>query len=252
MGIDELLKRIAAEPPPAQGRPSRPSRDPLAMLVRMGRSMRGWKAQTLADFANVSISSVERIERGESVSDATLERVGVALGYKPGDFTSERIPLTKEETYASIARDWGGLVAVRVAPLSKEAQIRELSSCDAMLKIGRGFSDEACTRLDQLAEWIDFVGFVRSDVTPSDGPKRMRELYQSALERTQLLRREGMNVLAGVWPDARPDIPAFKYAILAISPRALDPGAARRSHILLDRREVERTLSIGARLAGDT
>ncbi len=37
-------------------------------------------------------------ERAESVSDQTLERVGVALGYEPGDFTRERIPLSPEET----------------------------------------------------------------------------------------------------------------------------------------------------------
>lgn len=241
MSMDELLKRIAAEPPPAQGVQGRPSRALLAMLVRMGRSMRGWKAQTLADFAGVSISTVERVERGEGVSDATLERVGVALGYNPGDFTSERIPLTQEETYASVQRDWGGLVPVPVAPLLKERQLREMSHCHAILKIGRGFGDDGAALLDELAEWIDLIGFVRSDVTPSDGPKRMRDLYQGALDCTQRLRGEGMNVLAGVWPDPRPTLPGFTYALLAVSPRALDPGAAKRSHILIDRREVART-----------
>ncbi|MDX2277288.1 MAG: helix-turn-helix domain-containing protein [Hyphomonadaceae bacterium] len=241
MSMNELLKRIAAEPLPAQGVPGRPSPDLLAMLVRMGRSMRGWKAQTLADFAGVSISTVERVERGEGVSDATLERVGVALGYNPGDFTSERIPLTQEETYASIQKDWGSLVPVTVAPLLKERQLRAMSRCHAILKIGGAFSDDAGFLLDELAEWIDLIGFVRGDVTPADGPKRMRELYQGALECAQRLRREGMNVLAGVWPDARPTIPDFNYAVLAVSPRSLDPGAAKRSHILLDRREVART-----------
>ena len=241
MGMDELLKRIAAEPRPAYGVANRPSRDLLAMLVRMGRSMRSWKAQTLADFAGVSLSTVERVERAEGVSNVMLERIGMTLGYKPGDFTSERISLTREETDASIARDWGGLVPVAVAPLTKEAQLRELSRCHAMLKIGRAFSDEASALLDDLAEWIDFIGFVRSDLTPSEGPKRMRELYQGALDCVQRLRREGMNVLAGVWQDPKPAIPEYSYAVLAISPRALDPGAAKRSHILLDRREVART-----------
>jgi len=241
MDMDELLKRIAAEPPSADGVPRRPSRNLLAMLVRMGRSMRGWKGQALADFAGVSLSTVERVERADGVSDASLERIGVALGYEPGDFTRERLPLSPEETYLSIERDWGGLVPVGVRPLSKESELREMSRCHAMLKIGRAFTDEACTLLDELAEWIDLIGFVRSDLTPSDGPKRMRELYQGALGCAQRLRREGMNVLAGVWSDPKPNIPDFTYAVLAVTPRALDPGAGKRSHILLDRRELART-----------
>lgn len=241
MEMDELLNRISAEPPPTPGVASRPSRNLLAMLVRMGRSMRGWKARTLADFAGVSLSSIERVERAEGVSDVTLERIGVALGYKPGDFTSERVPLSPAETYASIERDWGALVPVPVAPLAKESQLRAMSRCHAMLKIGRAFDDEACALLDELAEWIDLIGFVGSDVTPTDGPKRMRELYQGALGCTRRLRGAGMNVLAGVWSNPKPAVPDFAYAVLAISPRALDPGAAKRSHILLDRREVART-----------
>lgn len=241
MGMDELLKRIAAEPPSADGEPRRPSRNLLAMLVRMGRSMRGWKASALADFAGVSLSTVERVERAQAVSDAMLEQIGVALGYEPGDFTRERIPLSPEETYASIQRDWGSLVPVSVAPLAKEHQLRTMSRCHAMLKIGRGFNDEACALLDELAEWIDLIGFVRSEVTPSDGPKRMRELYQGALNCAQRLRSEGMSVLAGAWPEAKPGIPDFTYAVLAVSPRSLDPGAAKRTHIMLDRRELART-----------
>lgn len=241
MSMDEILKRIAAEPLGGDGTPRRPSRDLLAMLVRMGRSMRGWKAQTLADFARVSLSTVERIERAENASDGALEKVGVALGYEPGDFTRVRVPLTPDETYAAIKRDWGALVPVSVAPLAKETQLRALSRCHAMLKLGRGHGAEACALLDELAEWIDLIGFVRSDVTPSDGPKRMRELYRGALSCAERLRSVGMHVLAGVWPDPKPAIPEYTFAVLAVSPRALDSGALKRQHIFLDRREVART-----------
>lgn len=41
---------------------------------------------------------------------------------------------------------------------------------------------------------------------------------------------------------SKPAIREYAYAVLAVSPRALDPGAAKRTHILLlDRREVVRT-----------
>lgn len=241
MSMDEILKRIAAEPLYGDGAPRRPSRDLLAALVRMGRSMRGWKAETLASFAGVSLSTVERIERAGKVSDPALEKVGCALGYEPGDFTRERVPLTPGETYAAAARDWGSLAPVPVAPLTKQTQLRALSRCHAMLKLGRAHDEEAAMRVDELAEWIDLIGFVRSDLTPSDEPKRMRELYRGALDCAQSLRGLGMHVLAGVWEDPRPAIADFAYAVLAISPRALDPGATKRTHILLDRREVART-----------
>jgi len=239
--MDEILKRIAAEPPSAPGVPRRPSRDLLAMLVRMGRSMRSLKAQALADFAGVSLSTLERVERGEAVSDAALERIGTTLGYKPGDFTAERIPLSQEEAYASIERDWGGLVTVSVAPLAKQTQLRALSRCHAMLKLGRGYGEPEAVILDELAEWIDLIGFVRSEIIPSDGSKRMRELYRDTLGCVEKLRGAGMTVLAGVWPCPKPGIPEFAYAVLAISPRALDPGAAKRRHIILDGRDIERT-----------
>lgn len=109
-----------------------------------------------------------------------------------------------------------------------------------MPKLGRGHDEEAAVRLDQLAEWIDLIAFVRSDLTPSYGSKRMRELYRGALDCAQRLRGAGMHVLAGVWDDPKPAIPEYAYAVLAILPRALDPGALKRTHILLDRREVAR------------
>jgi transcriptional regulator with XRE-family HTH domain len=238
MSMDELLKRISAEQLDNDGTARRPSRDLLAMLIRMGRGMRGWKAQTLADFASVSLSTVERAERGDKVGDAALDAIATALGYEPGDFTRERTPLSPAEAQAAIVRDWGALVAVNVAPLVKEAQIRALSRCHAILKMGRGHSAESCDALDELAEWLDLIAFVRSNLTPSKEPKRLRELYRGALDCVARLRATGMNVIAGVWPDPRPGIPDFTVAVLAISPRALDPGAAKRPCVIIDRRDI--------------
>lgn len=37
----------------------------IAFFVRLQRGMMGWKKETLAGFARVSLSTIERIERGE-------------------------------------------------------------------------------------------------------------------------------------------------------------------------------------------
>lgn len=37
----------------------------VAFIVRLERYLRQWKVSTLADFAGISISTVERVERGK-------------------------------------------------------------------------------------------------------------------------------------------------------------------------------------------
>ena len=66
----------------------------LAAFVRLQRGILDWKQDTLASFAGVSLSTVQRIEGGERVRLQNLDKVAVALGYKPGDFTEPRVPLS--------------------------------------------------------------------------------------------------------------------------------------------------------------
>src|SRR5258708_19592950 len=70
--------------------------------VRWNRGLRQWKTTTLADFARVSLSTIERIERGEKVSDEALDRIAQAFGYAAGYFTTPRLPLSAEETATSV------------------------------------------------------------------------------------------------------------------------------------------------------
>ena len=51
----------------------------IADFVRWSRQVLQWKKETLASFASVSLSTVERIERGERVSSESLDRVAAAL-----------------------------------------------------------------------------------------------------------------------------------------------------------------------------
>jgi DNA-binding XRE family transcriptional regulator len=68
--------------------PMVPTPNIIAFHVRSWRQMRNWKRTTLADFARVSLSTVERIERAEKVSDENLDRVAQALGFQKGPLRS--------------------------------------------------------------------------------------------------------------------------------------------------------------------
>ena len=62
--------------------------------MRQCRSLKNWKVSTLADFAPVSVSTVERVERGEKVGEEALDKIAIALGYEKGAFHAQRIPLS--------------------------------------------------------------------------------------------------------------------------------------------------------------
>ncbi|MDQ0418001.1 transcriptional regulator with XRE-family HTH domain [Croceifilum oryzae] len=52
-------------------------------LLRTARRMKGWTQQQLADFAEVSLSTVERAERGESIRIDSIQRVCQCLQKAP-------------------------------------------------------------------------------------------------------------------------------------------------------------------------
>lgn len=65
------------------------------MVVRMARGLRQWKQDTLADFARVSMSTVEDVDRAEPVSTESLDRIAQALGYEAGVCSAPRLPIPR-------------------------------------------------------------------------------------------------------------------------------------------------------------
>jgi hypothetical protein len=68
MSMQDLLDKIEQH---AAARPEHPVPPPaefVGLVVRWDRSLRNWKASTLAGFAGVSLSTIERVERGAKVS----------------------------------------------------------------------------------------------------------------------------------------------------------------------------------------
>lgn len=73
MNVQQLLDKVVQMPRGETDVPTVPPRELVALVVRWARQMRDWKVSTLADFSRVSVSTVERVERGERVSEEFLD-----------------------------------------------------------------------------------------------------------------------------------------------------------------------------------
>jgi len=132
MTMQDLLDKITQLPGRPVDVPTVPPIELVAFVVRWNRGLRQWKATTLADFAGVSISTVERIERGERVSDDALDRIAQAFGHEAGYFTAARLPLGADEAAASLLDTYSHLEIVPVAPMTTHRAVRDAARCDAM------------------------------------------------------------------------------------------------------------------------
>ncbi|WP_120217923.1 helix-turn-helix domain-containing protein [Sphingopyxis sp. EG6] len=214
-----------------------PAPESIAFFVRTQRGILHWKQETLAAMADVSHSTIQRVERGETVTPDCLTKIAVALG-RPADYlTAPRQKLTEEQAWESLQQSvaWmDGLVEVPVAPLTKERQLRELASTD-MIVIGSYLDEEAQGDIDGLREWIDLTGFVRATAAGDIGPKpergfRMRELYDDLFQHlTQLQARHQAVCLVGTYTaetDSRA-LPTATVAVLSLRSKKRNPAAAK-------------------------
>src|SRR5437016_282469 len=112
MTTQDLLDKITQLSERPTDVPTAPPIELRAFVVRWNRGLRHWKTTTLADFARVSVSTVERIERGDRVSDDALDKIAQAFGYEAGYFTTPRVPLGAEETAASLVETYSYLESV--------------------------------------------------------------------------------------------------------------------------------------------
>jgi transcriptional regulator with XRE-family HTH domain len=239
MNTQEILDKIALLSRHPSADPEVPPPELIAFFIRWVRRMRQWKVSTLADFANVSVSTVERVERGERVGEASVDRIGIALGYESGYLTSPRRAIPFEQASAEMSDTFGHLEAVAVSPMRSQRKIREAANCQAFLvhrpEVPEMFDDE----IETLGEWLDLASFILS--TPSQevsSQRGRRQLYNDILASVETLERSGFTVLSGAMNAPQDGIPDWKVAVISITPRSSDPGAIKRRHILVDHRCV--------------
>lgn len=238
MGFKEIVDRVAELPPPVMGESRVPPPEVIAFFVRWVRGNRQLKKHALANLASVSLSTVERIERGEPVTPDLIDRVGQVLGYEPGYLTAPRTPIDPQTAIEGFVETYEHLQPVTVAPIRTHAQIRTLAHCHAYLPFTPEDDEDQRHALNGLIEYIDFVSFMLndglSDGSAKDAPRR--KLYADVQRYIDGMKRGGWTVLAGVMEAPRHNIPEWKLAVFSITSRAKDPGAPKRRTLLVDKR----------------
>jgi hypothetical protein len=134
---------------------------------------------------------------------------------------------------------YGYLEQVSVVSLKTQKAIRDTAKCAGILVHKQAVPEDHDDDIANLAEWIDLAGFILSEEIERDDlePKR-RRLYRDIQDHVTGMERQGLTVLVGVMDAPQPRLPDLKVAILVITTKAADPGAEKREHVWVDRRNV--------------
>ena len=217
------------------GIPATPSPERIALYVRYQRGLMGWKRETLAGFARVSLSTLERIERGEQVSKDSLDRVANALRQPTGTFTAPRIPLTSTEAVRKLTEDMApfeGMIAVPVRPLRGHRRIAALARTHCAIIdaewLGKAYDDDVAA----LREGLDLTSEDDASIIQTDtDPVKRRELYNDVLGCVRNLERRGHAVaLSGTYKAETRSaaLPKMDVALIVFFPKLTDPAAINR------------------------
>lgn len=145
-----------------------------------------------------------------------------------------------EELAARMVETYSNLEAVPVVPMKSHRAVREAARCDAFLVHRPGVPDTFDGDIEALQEWLDLASFILSDIADGGSPSERgrRDLYNDILGCVRELERRGLTVLCGVMSAPQDRLPDWKVAIVSITPRLTDPGAAKRRHVMVDRRVI--------------
>lgn len=224
------------------------SEDPKALgaYVKLQRGQLHWKRELLAFMAGVSLSTVERVERGDPVGDGALQRIATALGLEQDIFTRPRQPLNDVEQQAWLDRCYTFLtthVPVKVAPLRHERQLRLLADVQFVV-FDSDLGSEAADDLAELREWLDLTGFIRGTadgtfLPPPEPRFRMRRLYEDVFEHAHAMERRHRAVcLVGTYM-AETDLsllPQAEIGVLSLRSKERNPAAAKIEVIFAERK----------------
>ncbi|HXP03088.1 MAG TPA: helix-turn-helix domain-containing protein [Stellaceae bacterium] len=242
MTTEEIMAAIEKMELRDAGKEQVPPPELVAFFVRLVRGLRNWKQRTLASFAGVSLSTVERAERAEGVSVESLDRIAVALGYGAGYLTAPRAALSAKDTIQKMVETWGHLVVVPVQRLSRESAFRKLGGCHACLIHRPQVDPKHDELIAALGEWLEAASWISSDTCVAEMSEgRKRAFYAGAIECVRSLKQRKLTVLCGVMSAPQPRIPEWQVGVVSISPTAIDPGAPKRRHLLVDVRNAEPT-----------
>ncbi len=115
------------------------------ILLRAARRQMGWNQQQLADFAEVSLSTIERAERGEPIRVDNIERLCICLQKTPeqlGLLETEDQGVNRRQTNRTIA---GPVSGTLITSSTDPSLLEELWADDLLTIYARGIA--ACQDL---------------------------------------------------------------------------------------------------------
>jgi transcriptional regulator with XRE-family HTH domain len=249
MSKSDLFDRIARLDHPDVGHLVTPPPELIGFFVYFVRKLHQWKQNTLAEFASLSVSTIERIERGEKVSNEALENVAEALGYERDYFKAPRYRKSLEQAVADLAEQWQEIEPVSVSPLRTQRQVRVLAKTQALLIHRPGLGDAYNEQVAELTEWLDLASGFFSVPDPMEKGRR-RELYNDILACVLRLEERRVTVLAGIMDAPQDGLPDWKVGVISLTPKLSDPGASKRRVVLVDRRSVALQLPLRSSFDG--
>lgn len=222
------------------GTPCKPGPDVIGFIVAWDRELKQLSMEALASLANVSVSTIERIERCETVSDTALRNVAVALGREEGAFVDVRVPLAPAEalTLLKESGQWiDETVEFSVQPLRTQRQLRAIADSAAILVDGSRLRDGLEDEIDNLRDYFGLASFLRAEqagLIQGDGEVKMRSFYGNVLNAVQAIERGGPALaLAGTYQakvgQGNPMAGSLvTVGVVAFFPKRTDPCASKR------------------------
>lgn len=148
------------------GRARRWKPDEIGQIVKLMREVVGLKQDTLAARSHMSVKTLQRVEKGERVQDATLQDLAEALGLDKEEFTRVQM-LPDFERLAKEAQELREkLMIVDAIPLTNWRDFENITPVHGTIVDDRSVSPEIAERTayfrDYLGELIDVVTLASS------------------------------------------------------------------------------------------
>lgn len=118
------------------------------LLLRAARQQKGWNQQQLADFAGVSLSTIERAERGEPIRADNIQRLCTCLQKTPeqlGLLKTEDLGVNRRQANKTLAGLVSGLLITSSAGQIDPSLLTRLWADDLLAIYARGIA--ACQDL---------------------------------------------------------------------------------------------------------
>ena len=213
----------------------------VGLFVQLDREERGWKQQSLASLAGVSLSTIQRVERGEPTRESALVRIEQALGHDVGKYSAKRVPLPISECKKLLVEqklESAQTVQIKIGLIKSTSQLAAMTRCNIITIDDRQVSDDIKKDIYEFRDLLESAALVvaadQAHILPSvvAEPIKRREIYSSLLARIiEIGNAHKLYVVGGTysadtnWEEAMPTV---KVAVLGFYPRSVDPGILKR------------------------